>query len=316
MLSALASADLVTWLSICVKALVYATALIAMGSILSILMLRRLPAPEVQTLRRLSVLCAIGAALLSLMRLPLRASFLMGGTWQGATDPMMLTMVSESPLGASIALRLVGLALICAILLPVRLGRPLAACGVIIVAASFVFRGHALEEPRVLLAALISLHILGLAFWIGAFTPLYRLSAADTASVAGQISHDFGRIAVWVVGTLTLAGGVTLWLLTGNVLDALFTSYGQFFAIKLGVFLGIIGFAAWNKLRLTPALLRQEPGASAHLRWSIRTETALVALILVTTAILTTISAPEATNQIGSAAASGQTTETNRGGFL
>ena len=97
MLSALASADLVTWLSICVKALVYATALIAMGSILSILMLRRLPAPEVQTLRRLSVFCAIGAALLSLLRLPLRASFLMGGTWQGATDPMMLTMVSESP---------------------------------------------------------------------------------------------------------------------------------------------------------------------------------------------------------------------------
>jgi len=316
MLSALASADLVTWLSICVKALVYATALIAMGSILSILMLRRLPAPEVQALRRLSVFCAIGAALLSLMRLPLRASFLMGGTWQGATDPMMLTMVSESPLGSSIVLRLVGLALICAILLPARQGRPLAVFGVLVVAASFVFRGHALEEPRFLLAALISLHILGLAFWIGAFTPLYRLSGADTASVAGQVSHDFGRIAVWVVGALTLAGGVTLWLLTGNVLDAFFTSYGQFFAIKLGVFLGIIGFAAWNKLRLTPALLRQEPGASAHLRWSIRMESVLVALILVTTAILTTISAPEATNQIGSAAASSQTTETNRGGFL
>lgn len=315
MLSTLSSVDLVTWLSICVKALVYATTLLAMGSILSILALCRLPASEVQALRRLSVLCAIAAALLSLVRLPLRASFLMGGTWQGATDPMMLTMVSESPLGSSIALRLIGLALICAILLPARLGRPLAVVGVIIVAASFVFRGHALEEPRLLLAALLTLHILGLAFWIGAFAPLYRLSGANTASVAGQVSQDFGRMAVWVVGALTLAGGVTLWLLAGNVLDALFTPYGQFFVVKLGVFLGIIGFAAGNKLRLTPGLLRQEPDAGARLRLSIRMETALVALILMTTATLTTVSAPEAPIQIAGAAASDRNTEMNKGAF-
>jgi putative copper resistance protein D len=269
--SVLASADAVTWLSICVKALVYATALLAIGSILSVLTLRSLPSSEVQALRRLSVFCAIGAALFSLSRLPLRASFLMGGTWQGATEPMMLTMVLQSPLGYSIALRLVGLGLICAIVLPARVGRLLAALGVVIVAASFVFRGHALEDPRLLLATLVMLHILGLAFWIGVFAPLYRLAGNSTGSVAGQVSHDFGRVAVWVVGTLTLAGGVTLWLLTGNLQDAFFTSYGQFFAIKLCVFLAIIGFAAWNKLRLTPdacvALSRSEcrhASASLH----------------------------------------------------
>ncbi|MFT4783096.1 MAG: putative copper resistance protein D [Paracoccaceae bacterium] len=98
-MSVLASTDAVTWLSICVKALVYATALLAMGSTLSVLMLRSLPPSEVQALKRLSVLCAIGAAFLSLARLPLRASFLMGGTLQGATEPIMLTMVSQSPLG-------------------------------------------------------------------------------------------------------------------------------------------------------------------------------------------------------------------------
>ncbi|WP_282063620.1 copper resistance D family protein [Roseobacter litoralis] len=297
MLSALASADAVTWLSICVEALVYAATLLAMGSILSILTLGRLPASEVQALRQLSVLCAIAVAPLYLLRLPLQASFLMGGTWQGATDPMMLAMVADSALGFSIALRLVGLGLICGILLPARFGRPLAAFGVAVVALSFVFRGHALEEPRLLLAALITLHLLGLAFWIGAFAPLYRLSTMNTGSVAGQVSHDFGRIAVWVVGGLALAGGATLWLLTGNVLNMLFTPYGQFFTLKLGAFLGIIGFAAWNKLRLTPALLRQEQGAGARMRMSIRTETALIALILLTTAALTTVSAPEITNQ-------------------
>lgn len=301
MLSALASADLVTWLSICVKALAYATTLIAMGSVLSILTLRRLPAPEVQALRRLAAFCAIGAAVFSLLRIPLRASFLMGGTWQGATEPMMVTMVWDSPLGFSIAVRLVGLALICAILLPKRLGRPLATVGVILVAASFVLRGHALEEPRLVLATLITLHILGLAFWIGAFAPLYRLSGNLEGTVAGQISHDFGRLAMWVVGGLTLAGGATLWQLTGNLLGIFFTPYGQFVAIKLGVFLGIIGLAAWNKLRLTPALLRQEQGAGRHLRLSIRAEALLVALVLLITAVLTTVSAPEPQNDIESA---------------
>lgn len=308
MLNALASADVVTWLSIILKALVYATAFLAMGSVLNLLTLRSLPASEVPKLRQMSFVYAIGAALFSVLRVPLRASFLMGGTWQGATEPMMLTMVWESPLGSSIVLRLAGLALICMILVPARFGRPLAALGVIVVAASFVFRGHALEEPRLLLATLITLHVLGLAFWIGALAPLYRLSGANTDSVAGQVSHDFGRLAIWVVGGLSLAGGVTLWVLTASVLNALFTPYGQFFAIKIGVFLVIIAFAAWNKLRLTPALLRHEPGAGALLRRSIRMETALVALILLTTAILTTVSAPEAANQTASVTVSDQST--------
>ncbi|WP_375698432.1 copper resistance D family protein [Pseudophaeobacter sp. TrK17] len=316
MLNALASADVVTWLSIIVKALVYATAFLAMGSVLNLLTLSSLPAFEVRKLRQMSVVWAIGAAVFSVFRLPLRASFLMGGTWQGATEPMMLTMVWDSPLGSSIVLRLIGLALICMILLPARFGRPVAALGVIVVAASFVLRGHALEEPRLLLATLITLHVLGLAFWIGAFAPLYRLSGANSARVAGQVSHDFGRLAIWIVGGLSLAGGLILWLLTGNVLNALFTPYGQLFAIKLGFFLAIMAFAAWNKLRLTPALLRQEPGAGSRLRRSIRMEAALVALILLTTATLTTVSAPESANQTTRAAGKGQITKMIKGGFL
>jgi putative copper resistance protein D len=69
-----------------------------------------------------------------------------------------------------------------------------------------------------------------------------------------------------------------------------------------------MAFAAWNKLRLTPALLRQVPGAGARLRRSIRMETALVALILLTTATLTTVSAPEAANQTASVTVSDQST--------
>lgn len=315
MLEAIASADLVTWLSIVVKTLVYAMAFLAMGSVISILTLRRLPASEVQALARLSVVCAVGCALLSLARLPLRASFLMGSTWEGATDPMILALVWESPLGFSIALRLVGLGMICAILLPSCHGRWLSCVGIILVAMSFVFRGHALQEPRLLLAVLITLHILGLAFWIGVFTPLYRLSGARMDPVAGQIAHDFGRMALVVVGLLALAGGVTLWLLTGGVVLPLSTPYGQFFAIKLGVFLATIGLAACNKLRLTPALLLQDRGAGANLRQSIRLEGVCVAVILLTTATLTTVSAPETTVKNRSVDGRALISETSKAGL-
>ncbi|MEH6645337.1 CopD family protein [Sulfitobacter sp.] len=292
MLNEVASADALTWVSICVKALVYATSLTAAGSVLCIIFLRTLPASEVDVLKRFAVWLALTAAVLSLLRIPLRASFLMGGTWQGGTDPMILSMVAQSPLGISIAVRLIGLALILTVLIPARWGKIAAGFGAFFVAASFVLRGHALEEPRLLLGALITVHFLGLAFWVGAFVPLYRVAGIDHRNSAAQLAHEFGHKAVYVVTSLTVAGGITLWLLTGNPVAAAFTPYGQFFLLKLGLFLAVISLAAWNKMQITPALLRGDPIASGRLRRSIRWEAYLVFLVLFTTATLTTLSAP------------------------
>lgn len=198
MLSALASADAITWISICVKALVYASALMAAGSVLCIAVLRGLPQGDLRRLRRIAVICALGAAALSLTRLPVRASFLMGGTWQGAFDPVMLGMVADSPLGFSIALRLIGLGLILLILIPRRVARLLATAGAVLTLASFVSRGHALSEPCLLLSALIMLRLLGIAFWIGALAPLHRIARTGDGATAGQVAQDFDRKAVWV----------------------------------------------------------------------------------------------------------------------
>ena len=303
MLNALVQADLATWISICVKALVYLAALLAAGSVLTLLTVRSLPLGEIPTLKWIAVSCAVVAAIMSLARIPLRASFLMGGTWQGATDPMMLSIVWDSPLGTSIGLRLIGLGLILLILVPGWTGRGLASLGAGIVAFSFVFRGHALEEPRLILGALITLHVLGVAFWLGGFAPLYRMAGGPNVKLAGIMAHEFGRYAVWVVGVLAGVGAITLWILTGNILQALDTSYGQFFALKLAIFAAVMGFAAWNKLRLTPALLREDHGAGAKLRQSLCLEAALICAILITTAALTTVSAPDRADQGATAVA-------------
>lgn len=292
MLAALTSADAVTWLSISVKALAYAATLSAIGSVLVLVVLRELSDDGRAALRWTAVLSALAAALFTALRLPLRASFLMGGTLDGATDPMILGMVAESPLGTSAALRLVGLALILAVLWRMRPGLFLALIGACIASASFALRGHALSEPQMILGVLITLHILCLAFWIGAFAPLARAARRDPPTRAGALAHEFGRRALWAVGMVVLAGVIILGLLGAATPTALSSPYGQMFAVKLVLFVGVLALAAVNKLTLTPALLAAAPHASARLRRSIRVEAGLVAGILATTAALTTLSAP------------------------
>jgi putative copper resistance protein D len=291
-LGALALAEGITWLSIGFKAMVYATTMLAAGSVLVLASLKHLSEKEKSKLRRIAIGMGVLAALSSLMRLPIRASFLMGGTWAGASDPMILNMVSEGPLGTSIAVRLAGLGLILSLALPHRKALSLATCGAVIACASFVFRGHALEEPRLLLGLLITLHVLGLAFWIGAFVPLLRAARHQDLSRAGAVAHEFGQKALWVVGGLSLVGALSLGVLTNWTVSVVFTPYGQFFIVKLCLFAGVLSLAAVNKIRLTPALQRGDPQSAKLLARSILIEAALVALILLTTAALTTVSGP------------------------
>ncbi|WP_299970785.1 CopD family protein [uncultured Roseobacter sp.] len=292
MLVTLATVDTVTWLSIIVKAFAYAATLFAVGSVLVVVSLQGVSERGRAALRRTAVLSALAAAVFTGLRLPVRASFLMGSTWDGAVEPMILGMVAESPLGTSAAVRLAGLALIFCILWRARAGRILAVVGACLASGSFALRGHALGEPQMMLGALITLHILCLAFWVGAFAPLVRATRRDPPAIAGALAHEFGRRALWVVGLLVVAGGLALVLLGAATPSALFSPYGQMFAIKLVLFAGVLTLAAVNKLKLTPALLASTPGTRRRFRRSIGFEVALVAGILVTTAALTTVSSP------------------------
>lgn len=297
MLAALALADTVTWLSILVKALAYAATLSAVGSVLVLRALRAISEDGRASLRRTAILSALAAAVFTALRLPIHTSFLMGGTLDGAFDPMILALVFESPLGTSAALRLIGLALIFFVLWRKRAGLWLALLGALLASASFALRGHALGEPQMILGALITVHILGLSFWVGAFAPLARAARLDPLAQAGALAHEFGKQALWVVGLLVIAGGITLALLGVASPAALSSAYGQMFLIKLAFFAGVLSLAALNKLSLTPALLASAPGAGVRLRRSIGLEAALVAAILITTATLTTVSSPPGNGQ-------------------
>lgn len=294
MIAALVSADAVTWVSILVKTLAYAATLIAAGSVLVSVGLRELTGDGRAALRRIAVIAALGAAVLSILRVPVRASFLMGGTLDGAVDPMMLGIVTESPLGTSVVVRLIGLALVLAVLLPRRGACWAAVAGALMACASFAFRGHALGDPRFLLGALVTVHITGLAFWVGALAPLIHAARHETPPVAGALAHEFGTKALWIVAALVAAGAVMLVLLGAATPDALPTPYGQAFLVKLALFAAVLGLAALNKLRLTPDLRAAAPGAAERLRRSIAVESILILTILATTAAFTTVTSPPA----------------------
>lgn len=294
MIATLASVGTHVWLSVLIKAFAYAATLVASGSVLALVGLRELTVDGQSSLRSLAAIAALAAALLSVLRVPVRASFLVGGSLDGAVDPMMLGMVADSPLGASVVVRLVGLALILTILLPVPGAKWVALAGATITCASFALRGHALGDPRLLLGTLVTVHILGLAFWIGGFAPLARAARCENAKKAGAVAHEFGTRALWVVGALVAAGAATLILLDAATPAALASPYGQAFVVKLALFAGALGFAALNKMWLTPDLLSAMPGAARRLRRSIGLEGAVIATILLTTAALTTATSPPA----------------------
>ena len=91
--------------------------------------------------------------------------------------------------------------------------------------------------------------------------------------------------------SLTGDAGTLIWLLTGDPLAALTQPWGRLVAVKLMIVAVLLGLAALNKLRLTPALART--GDGRPLLRSIRWEMATFVVILLVTAFFTSLFAPE-----------------------
>ena len=249
-----------------------------------------LVAPDVAHLvRRLAAVAALVGLLVLALRFGIRAARISGMGMEAMTDPTMLGFVWQSPLGAAAVWRGAGEALVLAILIPGIVGLGLASVGAVLIAVSYSFVGHSLGDPRWVLASLLVIHLLAAAYWVGALMPLRR---AARSPYGAALLHRFGTIASGTVALLIAVGASFAWLLSGS-LGALFgTAYGWTLLVKVAVVSGLLALAALNKLRLVPALERGEPGAGNALRRSIAWEAAAVALILLATAALTTVTTP------------------------
>jgi putative copper export protein len=163
-------------------------------------------------------------------------------------------------------------------------------CGASIAATSFAWTGHARSlDPNVIPILLISVHLLGVAFWVGALTPLLIISRDNDFSRIAAAAVRFGGAALFAVGGLIAAGLGLLGMLLGDFAALWSSSYGRYVMLKLALVGCLLCLAAFNKLRLTPRLLAGDPGALRSLRISIRLEVLLALLIMAVTAALTTL---------------------------
>ena len=241
--------------------------------------------------RRLAVAAALAGLAFVGLRFAAEALWLAGGDAALAVDPMLLGAVGGSAFGQAGLVRAGGLALLAATMLAAR---PLSAgLAALAVCASFALVGHSLREPRLVLGALVALHVACAAYWIGAFAPLRRIARHGPHAEAAALAAAFGRPALLAVPALIAAGAGLLVLLGGSVGAALATAWGRALALKLALVAALLALAAVNRLRLTPALARGEAGAARSLRRSVEAEMALAGLVIVATAFATMNAAPE-----------------------
>lgn len=217
----------------------------------------------------------------------------LAGEWAGITDAALHHLVLTSASGATLALRAAGIVAVMAGLgFRGRAARAAALAGVAAVVGSFILTGHtAVHAHRVLLAALLLIHLLCVAFWFGALGPLRQVCALEPRERAAHVLKAFSAAALWLVPLLALAGAGMAALLLPDF-SALLAPYGWLLMTKVALFAALMALAALNRLRLVPALARGEPRATQRLRQSVAAEYVLICVVLAVTAALTGLFSP------------------------
>ncbi len=248
-----------------------------------------LVSPLSDRMRAQAILLAALALAASVLGFMLRGAALTGGA-DGMTDPEMLGLLWQTPVGDVLIYRIAGAALIIIGLFTPLVGQWIALTGGVIALWSFAQIGHVpeLEAPGVRL--LLLLHLLGITFWIGVLGPLRALSLRpEHIASAATLGHRFGQAASVIVPGLILAGLLMAWLLLGDLRALVTTGYGQTLLIKLVLVGAVLSLAAANKLRFVPAMQAGSDKAARHLARSIEIETAVILVVLAATATLTSV---------------------------
>ena len=281
-------------LSVAFRAISFALLLNAAGiAIFSAGFARYVP-NSLPTVRRLGWKLAVGAMFFVAAHQALEAAR-MAGEMSGVMDPDMQLLALRSTGGAAFAARMIGLAFVAVGLW--RGAKPAvsaAVAGAILAVSSFTLTGHTSVSPyRPAAAALLSIHLLVIAFWLGALWPLYLATSREQPAAAGRLIGAFSAVAAWLVPVILLAGlGLTVMLVPN--LSVFRQPYGQVLLAKIALFGVLMGLAAFNKWKLGPAAGDGHSRAVRALRRTIAIEYGLICIVLALTAVMTTFYSPEA----------------------
>jgi putative copper resistance protein D len=290
--------------AVALKTVTYAATLAAAGGTAFVVLNGpTLSAAHERRARRWLGACVGLALLASVVRIGVLTGS-MGGDVGSMFDGALAHMVLQAGEGRATGLRVIGLLTIAIALAgPHRLVN-LALGGAVIASTSFAWTGHVWAASQIAAPALLSLHLVGLAYWLGALVPLAIATREEDLQRLAVVVHSFGVVAVVVVAALVAAGALVLALLLSAPSELWTTEYGRLVTAKLGFVTCLLGVASFNKLRLTPRLRALDRAALTVLRRSIRVEIGLGLIILLVTAALTTLVGPTTVEQaVGGGAA-------------
>lgn len=200
----------------------------------------------------------------------------------------VLAVLEATPLGTVLAVRIVALA--CLIVAAMLAARTLPILFFALVAlASSAWTGHsgAAQGGYGLFQRLLDVvHLGGASLWLG--TLLVFLAAVlrkdDRTSLVTSLAA-FAATGTIVVGALAVTGGVNA-VMIGSKGWSMASGWTQLLAVKVFLFLAMLGLAAQNRWRLTPALAQGAPGAERRLVRSLALEAACALAIVAIVAVL------------------------------
>ena len=269
-------------ISIVLRWLIYVSTVSAAGGVLFRL---AFPAAAAHTGRTLAVQIRLGSLAVLIIETLRFAVFQLeaaGGNWTHAFGSELRFMGFGTAFGQAAALR-VAAALV--VLAGLRRGTLITACGAALMMGSYALEGHTASEGRnLVLTLLLLIHITAVHGWIGALPSLLHLCRHAEPPLLRETIASFGRRAARIVAGLAAAGVLLAGLLTGGMIDAA-SPYQQHLGLKLLLVAALLGFAAWNKFRLTPRLMSQNIiQTRAELAGSIKFEICFAAGVFFATA--------------------------------
>jgi putative copper export protein len=300
-------------LSVAFRAISFTLLLNAAGIPIFIAAFGRLMPSAVPAVRQVGWKLAIGALVFVVGHHALEAAR-MTGEMSGVMDPAMQKMALLSPGGAAFAARMVGMLLVAvglrraarpvqgAVAVPahaavasapsgVRGPLRISLIGTLLSITAFALVGHTSVTPHHLAAAgLLTLHLVVVAFWLGALWPLYLTATREPPAVTARLIDAFSLAAAWVVPLILLAGiGLTAVLVPS--LAVFRQPYGQLLLVKVSAFAVLMAMASLNKWRFGPAC---SAGDTAAFKRTVVIEYLLICVVLAVTAAMTTFYSPEA----------------------
>ena len=241
---------------------------------------------------------ALAGALLAAGQFVATSLAMMGGDIAALDRAMVTFMLLETSMGISSLVRFLAF-LLAAIAIWGAGGRRSAAVAALVALGSFAWSGHAgAGEGWAGYAHRISdiAHLVAAALWTGAMALLiHALGKWRPGAALGDIRialQRFASVGSAIVLVLIVSGVTNLLMIVGfSDLPALvWSGYGWTLAVKLALFMLMLGLAARHRWRLVPQLDSSNDASSVGaLRSGIGLEIVIAALVIVAVAVLGTL---------------------------